>query len=309
MNEAVGRLFIFSVMGAALSNHMTVPTVVAKFEYHNNAAADTVMQVFQMAHRPGIYADGSGSGRPPFTFIDSRITDEVIYRIPCYLRETQHSEFNSYIGISSPDLLGPVVDKISEGGVCTTLLEGDDIQFTPIVRGNSGSMTTKRKGMTIVIAHLNRPEYYEPGVTNLGCIYGLMEDNASVGGDYFIQPTTGVLHDDRVDDTMFRALAGDESKELYMLINPDMDRKAIVRMTEWYEARGLKPWENFTYVPIDKQGNIDWAKWQEMYEDAGIEISADTWTRAVEQQLNMSRNLALYPPAAPSYRVEQEVVD
>lgn len=232
----------------------------------------------------------------------------MISRIPCYLRTTERSKgiYNTYVGISSPDLIGTVVDKVSEGGVCVTMLEGDDIQFTPIVRGNSGILQTKRKGVTINICHLNRPEYYEPGVSKIGAIYGLMTDNASVGGFYFIQPSTGAFHDDRVPRTMFRALAGDQSTELYTLINPDIDREAIVRMTAWYEARGLKPWQNFTYIPIDVNGNIDWPKWQKMYEDAGIKISEDVWKRAVQQDISMARNSALYPPAAPSFETTEE---
>jgi hypothetical protein len=308
MNEAIGRLFVFSVMGSALAPHMTVPTMLAKLEYQNNAARETVIDVLKMAHRPGVYADGSGGPALPFDFIDSRITDQVIGRVPCYLRATQANKgiYNSYIGISTPDLMGEVVDKVSEGGVCVTMLEGDDIQFTPIVRGTSGSMVTKRKGVTINIVHLNRPEYYEPGVSKLGAIYGLMSDNASVGGFYFIQPSTGVFHDDRVDYTMYRALAGSESKQLYALINPDVSRESINRQTAWYEARGLSPWKSFSYIPIDENGNIDWAKWQLMYKDAGIDISKEQWTRAINQDINMSRNSALYPPAAPSFRTAKE---
>jgi hypothetical protein len=242
-----------------------------------------------------------GSGLP-FDFIDSRITQEVVARIPCYMRKTKAnaSYFNSYIGISTPDPVGEVADKISENGVCTTMLEGDDIQFTPIVRGGSSSLVTKRKGVSITIAHLARPEYYEPGVSTIGAIYGLMSDNKSVSGNYFLQPSTGVFHDDRVEDTMYRALAGSQSTKLYALVNPDMDRAAINRMTAWYETRSLQPWKNFTYIPIDENGNIDWNKWKLMYVDAGIDISPDTWKRAMLQDVNMSRQSALYPPAAPS---------
>jgi hypothetical protein len=302
MNEAIGRLFVFSVMGGALSQHMTVPTVTAKLEYHNNAARDSVITSLKMAHRPGVVAAGMGGSGLPFDFIDSRITQEVVARIPCYMRKTKAnaSYFNSYIGISTPDPVGEVADKISENGVCTTMLEGDDIQFTPIVRGGSSSLVTKRKGVSITIAHLARPEYYEPGVSTIGAIYGLMSDNKSVSGNYFLQPSTGVFHDDRVEDTMYRALAGSQSTKLYALVNPDMDRAAINRMTAWYETRSLQPWKNFTYIPIDENGNIDWNKWKLMYVDAGIDISPDTWKRAMLQDVNMSRQSALYPPAAPS---------
>jgi len=309
MNEAIGRLFVFATMGASLSQHMTVPTMMAKLEYHNNAGRDSVIQSLKMAHRPGIVAEGGGSGSGlPFDLIDSRITQQVVARIPCYLRDTSSNRgiYNTYVGISTPDPIGKVEDKVSDNGICTTLLEGDDITFTPIVRGGSGTMMTKRKGVTINITSLTRPEYFEPGVTKLGAIYGLMSDNKSVAGNYFLQPATGAYHDDRVPFTMFRSLAGSESKTLYALVNPDVSRAQINKMTEWYETRGLKPWENFTYIPIDTNGNIDWEKWQLMYVDAGIDINPDMWRRAILQDINVSRNAALYPPAAPSFETTMQ---
>ena len=308
MKEAIGRLFVFSVMGAALAPHMTVPTMGANLEYRNNAGRDTVIEVLKLAHRPGVYADGSSGNKLPFDFIDSRITDQVVGRIPCYLRETSQNRgmYNAYIGQSTPDLMGDVVDKVSENGTCVTLIEGDDIQFTPIVRGSSGTLQTKRKGVTISIVNLRRPEYYEPGVSRLGMIYGLMSDNASVGGDYFIQPGTGVFHDPRVGNTIYRSLAGSESRQLFALINPDISREAIARMTAWYEEKGLKPWNNFTYIPIDDNGNIDWKKWEQMYQDAGIPINKETWRRALAQDISMAANSAMYPPASPNPGYERE---
>jgi len=295
--EAVGRLFTFSTMASALSSYMTVPTVYANFEYMNNVARETVTEVLRYAHRPQLYADG-GSQNIPFTFIDSRITDEAVMRVPCYLRDTNANRkyFNTYIGMSTPDLLGTVTDKVSEGGTCITMIEGDDIQFTPIVRGTSGTLQTKRKGMSITIINCERPEYYEPGVSRLGGIAGLMTDNSSVGGDYMIQPGDGPSHDPRVVRTIFRALAGGSSPRLFSIINPFDNQDAINRQTKFFEQMGMKPWRNFTYIPVDSNGNIDWEKWQLMYKEAGIVIDKETWEEGIRQNVNLSRNMALYPP-------------
>ena len=109
--------------------------------------------------------------------------------------------------------------------------------------------TQYRNSRTVNCAVWPRPTHYSPGATRVGAIYGMMSDNASVGGSYYYQPMTGALVNDQVEgDTpvVFRAMknAPQDSKLVADALFQGMDRETQDKQQDYWDRHEILPKDN-----------------------------------------------------------------
>jgi len=214
MKEFCAKYLTFCVAAASLQSYVTVPLYECHWLYTGSPKPEYVTEQLQMNFRPDVVFDG-GDSSLPFTLIPSRLNPgEIISRIPCYLNmptaddqdKKRKIDRNLYLGIRDPMPYGSVLDIRFAGDRPQTIVEEREYTFTPIIEADASVISQYRNSKHMHAAVWPRPTHYVPGATRLGVIYGLMADNASVGGQYYYQPLTGVMQLDGLDDVIYRTM-------------------------------------------------------------------------------------------------------
>jgi len=211
MKEFVSKFVTFCAVATALRSYFQVPLWQCHWLYVGSPKPEYVTEQLQMNFRSDVYYDGSDSTLP-FTLIPSTLNPgEVLSRVPCMIdmRATEAERPNRYLGIRDPLPYGSVDDLRFYGDRPVTVIEEKEYTFTPIIEADASVQTTYRNSRTVNCALWPRPTVYCPGTTRLGAIYGIMSDNASVGGHYYYQYLTGAFQNENVADVLYRAMADD----------------------------------------------------------------------------------------------------
>jgi hypothetical protein len=251
MSEFIAKYLTFTVAATAVEPYMSVPLYQCHWLYVGSPKPEYVTEQLQMNFRPDVHFDGSNA--LPFTLIPKTLNPgQVLCRVPTYLDcgETgSKTEFNEYLGIRDPLPYGNVIDIRFNGDKPVTTTEETDYTFTPIIEADSMVQTQYRNSRTVNCAVWPRPTHYSPGATRLGAIYGMMSDNAAVGGDYYYQPMTGALVNDQTEsDTpvVFRAMknAAGDSKLVADALFQGMDRGTQDLQQQYWDKHAIAPEDN-----------------------------------------------------------------
>ena len=248
MQEFVSRYITFAVAAQCLESYMSVPLFQCHWLYVGSPKPEYVTEQLQMNFRPDVHFDGDNA--MPFTLIPKTLNPgQVLCRVPTYLDCSGEAEPNSYLGIRDPLPYGNVLDIRFNGDKPMTTTEETDYTFTPIIEADSMVQTQYRNSRTVNCAVWPRPTHYSPGATRVGAIYGMMSDNASVGGDYYYQPMTGALVNDQVEgDTpvVFRAMknAPQDSKLVADALFQGMDRETQDKQQDYWDKHEILPKDN-----------------------------------------------------------------
>jgi hypothetical protein len=214
MKEFCAKYLTFCVAAASLQSYVQVPLYECHWLYTGSPKPEYVTEQLQMNFRPDVVFDG-GDSSLPFTLIPSRLNPgEIISRVPCYLQMPTAKEQknkkafprNLYLGIRDPMPYGSVLDIRFAGDRPQTIVEEREYTFTPIIEADASVISQYRNSRHMHAAVWPRPTHYVPGATRLGVLYGLMADNASVGGQYYYQPLTGVMQLDGLKDVVYRTM-------------------------------------------------------------------------------------------------------
>jgi hypothetical protein len=206
MREFIAKYVVWTVAKKCLEGYFTVPVYQCHLLYVGNPKPEYVTEQLQMNFRSDVYFDGDNS--LPYTLIPTRLNPgEVISRVPCYwYLNAEKSTENTWLGVRDPLPYGNVIDIRFNGDKPMSTTEERDYTFTPIIEADASVQTQYRNSRTINCAVWPRPTHYSPGSTRIGAIYGLLSDNASVGGHYYYQPLRGTLVADNVKDKIYRAM-------------------------------------------------------------------------------------------------------
>ena len=248
MDEFISRYMTFAVAAQCLESYMSVPLYQCHWLYVGSPKPEYVTEQLQMNFRADVHFDGDNA--LPFTLIPKTLNPgQVLCRVPTYLDCGPGTEPNSYLGIRDPLPYGNVIDIRFNGDKPMTTTEESDYTFTPIIEADSMVQTQYRNSRTVNCAVWPRPTHYSPGATRVGAIYGMMSDNASVGGSYYYQPMTGALVNDQVEgDTpvVFRAMKNNatDSKLVADALFQGMDRETQDKQQEYWDKHEILPDEN-----------------------------------------------------------------
>ena len=248
MDEFISRYMTFCVAAQCLESYMSVPLYQCHWLYVGSPKPEYVTEQLQMNFRADVHFDGDNA--LPFTLIPKTLNPgQVLCRVPTYLDCGPGTEANSYLGIRDPLPYGNVIDIRFNGDKPMTTTEESDYTFTPIIEADSMVQTQYRNSRTVNCAVWPRPTHYSPGATRVGAIYGMMSDNASVGGSYYYQPMTGALVNDQVEgDTpvVFRAMKNNatDSRLVADALFQGMDRETQDKQQEYWDKHEILPNEN-----------------------------------------------------------------
>jgi hypothetical protein len=256
MKEFIAKYITFAVASECLENYFAVPLYQCHWLYVGSPKPEYVTEQMQMNFRSDVYFDGDNS--LPFTLIPSLLNPgQVISRLPCYLdistntvdlgRRGDKSQWvNTYLGVRDPLPYGSVTDIRYAGDRPLTTIEEREYTFCPIIEADASVQTQFRNSRTVNCAIWPRPSVYSPGATRMGAIYGLMSDNAPVGGHYFYQPLTGTMLNDNVKNTLYRTMTNDsrDSAKLADQIFKGQGQAEILKQGEYWEDHSIKENEN-----------------------------------------------------------------
>jgi len=255
--EFIAKYVTFCVCAQALESYFAVPLYECHWLYVGSPKPEYVTEQLQMNFRSDVYFDGDNS--LPFTLIPSRLNPgEVISRIPCYMDTTTDSKKprqNVYLGVRDPLPFGAVQDIRYAGDRPLTTIEERDYTFAPIIEADASVQTQYRNSRTVNVAVWPRPSVYSPGATRMGAVYGMMYDNASVGGHYYYQPLTGTMLNDKVSpNTIYRAMTNDrrESKVLADQLFKGQTRDEIVTQGDYWTKHSVTERQNPQSVTNDR---------------------------------------------------------
>lgn len=231
MKEFVAKYVTFCAVATALKSFFQVPLWQCHWMYVGSPKPEYVTEQLQMNFRADVYYDGSDSSLP-FTLVPSQLNPgEVLSRVPCMmdLRASQGTRPNRYLGIRDPLPYGKVDDLRFFGDRPVSVIEEKEYTFTPIIEADASIQTTYRNARTVNMAIWPRPTVYSPGTTRLGCLYGIMSDNAPVGGSYYYQYLTGALQNEQVMEKLFRAMSDDNdtSSAGWLLAGQDKETEEL----------------------------------------------------------------------------------
>jgi hypothetical protein len=245
MAEFVAKYFTFCVAAQALESYFAVPLYQCHWLYVGSPKPEFVTEQLQMNFRSDVYFDGDNS--LPFTLVPSRLNPgEVISRIPCYFNMNNKAAPNTYLGVRDPLPYGSVQDIRYNGDKPLTTIEERDYTYAPVIEADSSVQTQYRNSRTINCAVWPRPTHYSPGATRMGAIYGLMSDNASVGGHYYYQPLVGTMVNDNVPNVIYRSTMNNlsDSKAIEKQLFKGSGRKEIKEQAKYWQKHSIMPDEN-----------------------------------------------------------------
>jgi len=253
--EFIAKYFCFTVAASCLENYFAVPLYQCHWLYVGSPKPEYVTEQLQQNFRSDVYFDGDNS--LPFTLIPSVLNPgQVISRVPCYLDITTNTIdlgkgkskqwVNTYLGVRDPLPYGGVSDIRYAGDRPLTTIEEREYTFAPIIEADASVQTQFRNSRTVNCAIWPRPTVYSPGATRLGAIYGLMSDNAPVGGHYYYQPLTGTLLNDNVPNTIYRTMTNDprESAALAEQVFKGQGKDEIIRQGEYWDEHSIPEKQN-----------------------------------------------------------------
>jgi hypothetical protein len=267
MNEFITKYMTFIVAAQAVEPYMSVPLYQCHWLYVGSPKPEYVTEQLQMNFRPDVHFDGSNA--LPFTLIPKTLNPgQVLCRVPTYLNcgedvtTSGGLEANEYLGIRDPLPYGNVIDIRFNGDKPMTTTEETDYTFTPIIEADSMVQTQYRNSRTVNCAVWPRPTHYSPGATRIGAIYGMMSDNAAVGGDYYYQPMTGALVNDRVEGEtpiVFRAMKNNtkDSQLVADQLFQGMDRKTQDKQQNYWKDHQVLKSENPQTVKSEPETGQD----------------------------------------------------
>jgi hypothetical protein len=254
--EFIAKYITFNVAAACLENYFAVPLYQCHWLYVGSPKPEYVTEQLQMNFRSDVYFDGDNS--LPFTLIPSLLNPgQVLSRIPCYLdisaqgltasgQAAKGAWINTYLGVRDPLPYGSVTDIRYAGDRPLTTIEEREYTFAPIIEADASVQTQYRNSRTVNCANWPRPTVYSPGATRMGAIYGLMSDNASVGGHYYYQPLTGTMLNDNVANVLFRTMTNDkrESKKLADQLFKGQSREEIETQGKYWDKHSIEQGNN-----------------------------------------------------------------
>jgi len=251
--EFIAKYMTFCVCAQALESYFAVPLYECHWLYVGSPKPEYVTEQLQMNFRSDVYFDGDNS--LPFTLIPSRLNPgEVISRIPCYF-DTKSAEKstaknplqNVYLGVRDPLPFGTVQEIRYAGDRPLTTIEERDYTFAPLIEADASVQTQYRNSRTVNVAVWPRPSVYSPGATKMGAIYGMLSDNAGVGGHYYYQPLTGTMLNDKVSmDVVYRAMTNDrrDSKVFADQIFKGQTRDNVKVQGEYWDKHSISEKNN-----------------------------------------------------------------
>jgi hypothetical protein len=251
MREFIAKYVVWGLCSSALESYFTVPLYQCHWLYVGSPKPEYVTEQLQMNYRSDVYFDGDNS--LPYTLIPSRLNPgEVLSRVPCLMNlraSTDGKDFvkaNKYLGVRDPLPYGSVQDIRFSGDKPLTTIEEREYTFTPIIEADSHTQAQYRNARTVNCAVWPRPTHYSPGATRLGAVYGMLSDNASVGGHYYYQPLTGVMVNDATSQKIYRSMAArsreDAAVEKQLLAG--FTDKNIDKQAEYWEKHEIPPEDN-----------------------------------------------------------------
>jgi hypothetical protein len=257
MAEFIARYMTFIVAAQSLENYFSVPLYQCHWLYVGSPKPEFVTEQLTMNFRSDVYFDGDNS--LPFTLIPSRLNPgEVISRIPCYFNLNEKAGPNRYLGVRDPLPYGNVIDIRYNGDKPLTTTEERDYTYTPVIEADSSVQTQYRNSRTINCAVWPRPTHYSPGATRMGAIYGMMSDNASVGGHYYYQPLVGTLVNDNVKDVIYRSTMNNtsDSKAIEKQLFKGHGKKEQRAQGAYWQKHSIMPDENPQTISDDTEDTV-----------------------------------------------------
>ena len=182
--------FIMSIVLSAFEGKYKVPLYPAVFMYEGGPRPEHVQQRMMMNFRPDRDYGGSNDVSQ-FTLIPQRLAPgEILTRVPTYMHTAAESpslDPNVYLGPRDPVVISDVKTSTYFGDKAETVIDDEFYYASPVIQRDGTIQTTYRNYRHVNSATVQRPPFFTPNASILGCLLGMMSHHSPVSGPVYEQ--------------------------------------------------------------------------------------------------------------------------